>query len=85
MLIETSNKEITFSWNYNTSDSAVFIDTIPYCSDKKAFNEIYRLLDRKIITRQIFFRDSIGFSLKDKYNSKYSRSGYETRFVYILK
>lgn len=85
ILVETSNSEITFSWNYNTSDSVVFIDTIPYCSDKKAFNEIYRLLDRKIITREIFFRDSIAFSLNDKYNSKYSRSGYETRFVYILK
>jgi len=85
ILIETTNNEITFSWNFNTSDSAVFINTIPYSSDKKTFNKIYRLLDRKIITKEIFLKDSIKFSLKDKYNSKYSRTGYETRFVYILK
>ena len=85
ILVQTSKHKYRFSWNINTSDSAVFIDTIPFRMDKNALNTIYNLLDRKIITKEIPSKDSILYPVIDIYNTEYKRPGAETQLIYILK
>lgn len=85
LFIQTTRKKFRISWNMNTSDSAVFVDTIPYRMDKNALNKIFKCLDRKIITKEILLKDSVLYMMGDIYNKEYSRSFPETRLVYILK
>ncbi len=85
LLIETNKKRFRFSWNINTSDSAIIADTVPYKSDKMIFNKMFELLDRKIISREIVTSDTVNFSVSNSYNIEYRRKGPKTNYIHILK
>ncbi len=85
ILIQTSSNIFKVSWNINTADSSIYINTIPFCLNKRVFNRLYNSLDRKIITKEILLKDTIHYSLNDIYNIQYDKSGFDTRLIYLLK
>ncbi len=85
LLICTDKQVYKLSWNNNTSDSAVYLNSIVYGSDKKELSKIYKMLDRTIIKKEIYLEDTLKYALDDIYNSTYLIQWPETRIIYILK
>jgi len=88
-LIVTPTKLHTVGWLLTDKDSLVAFDDISYSIGKNDLEKLTHLLDRPIILKEIYRKDSAQYNTIDFYNRHYSGQinyfGYDKMHVYILK
>jgi len=90
LFIETKHQRHTLNWINQNGIGTVLLDSFPiiYKTNLNKLNTIRKMLDRKIIRKEITAKDSIKYNLNNTYNKKYlyyPDKSEETMYVYILK